>query len=271
MRARQIVLRSLAYYWRTNVAVVLGVATAVSVLAGALLVGDSVRGSLRDLLLGRLGRTDQVVASTSLFREQLAADLAAQEEFKAGFSAVTPLLVVRGTVTAQNEGRRVAQARVYAVDERFWRFHGVAGVTGPEDREAFLSPALARQIASGNGDSILVRVQRPTDIPLESLHGQRDNLGRSLRLTVAEVLPAESLGEFSLEAQQGEVSAVFVPLTRLQRDLDVAGRVNTILVSSGLSPPADAAASLRGLVRREAGLDDLGYLVETVESPGVLV
>ena len=58
---RQIVLRSLTYYWRTNVAVVLGVATAVSVLAGALLVGDSVRGSLRDLLLGRLGRTDQVV------------------------------------------------------------------------------------------------------------------------------------------------------------------------------------------------------------------
>jgi len=66
MRARQIVLRSLTYYWRTNVAVVLGVATAVSVLAGALLVGDSVRGSLRDLLLGRLGKTDQVVVSTTL-------------------------------------------------------------------------------------------------------------------------------------------------------------------------------------------------------------
>ena len=60
-----------------------------------------------------------------------------------------------------------------------------------------------------NGDSILVRIQRPTDIPLESLHGQRDNLGRSMRLTVANVVPADSLGEFSLEAQQGEVAAVF--------------------------------------------------------------
>ena len=88
-------------------------------------------------------------------------------------------------------------------------------------------------------------MQRPTDIPLESLHGQRDNLGRSMRLTVANVLPADSLGEFSLEAQQGEVSAVFVPLTRLQQDLDIAARVNTLLVSSGLSPPADAAAALQ--------------------------
>jgi putative ABC transport system permease protein len=271
VHVRQIVLRSLTYYWRTNVAVVLGVATAVAVLAGALLVGDSVRGSLRDLLLGRLGKTDQVVVSTTLFREQLAQDLASHPEFTSGFSASTPLLMMQGTVTAQNEGRRVAQARVYGVDDRFWRFHDVGGVRGPNNREAFLSPALARQIGTSAGDSVLVRVQRPTEIPLESLHGQRDNLGRSLRLTVTNVLSADSLGEFSLEAQQGDVSAVFVPLGRLQQDLEIPGRVNTLLVSTGLSPPADAPAALRALIRRDAQLDDLGYLVETVDSPGVLV
>ncbi len=271
MRPRQIVLRSLTYYWRTNVAVVLGVATAVAVLAGALLVGDSVRGSLRDLLLGRLGRTDQVIASANLFREQLAQDLATQAEFKQGFSAAVPLVIAQGMIAAQNEGRRVAQARVYGVDDRFWRFHGVSGISGPEDREAFISPALARQLGASAGEAILVRVQRPTDIPLESLHGQRDTVGQSVRLTIARVLPVESLGEFSLEAQQGEVSAVFVPLSRLQRDLDIGGRVNTILVSSGLSPPADAAATLRDLVRRQAQLEDLGYLLETADPAGVLV
>ena len=46
-----LVLRGLSHYWRTNLAVVVGVATAVATLAGALLVGDSVRGSLRDLVL----------------------------------------------------------------------------------------------------------------------------------------------------------------------------------------------------------------------------
>ena len=270
MRARQIVFRSLTYYWRTNLAVVLGVATAVSVLAGALLVGDSVRGSLRDLLLGRLGRTDHVIASTSLFREQLAQDLASQREFSAGFSGATPLVIAQGMVTAQNEGRRVAQARVYGVDDRFWRFHGVAGVNGPENRTAFVSPALARQLESKVDESILVRVQRPTDVPLESLHGQRDKLGRSIRLTVARVLPADSLGEFSLEAQQGEVSAIFVPLARLQQDLEIPGRVNTLLVSTGLSPPADPRAALRALVRQHAQLDDLGLSVEAVDAAGVL-
>jgi len=49
MRTSTLLARNLAWYWRTNLAVVLGVATATSVLAGALLVGDSVRASLRDL------------------------------------------------------------------------------------------------------------------------------------------------------------------------------------------------------------------------------
>ena len=56
MNRRRLVLRALAYYWRTNLAVVAGVATAVAVLAGALVVGDSVRGTLRQLALDRIGR-----------------------------------------------------------------------------------------------------------------------------------------------------------------------------------------------------------------------
>src|SRR4029453_12368498 len=70
--------------------------------------------------------------------------------------------------------------------------------------------------------------------------------------------------------EQGEVSAVFVPLARLQQDLEIPNRVNTLLVSSGLSPPPDPAGGLRALVRREAQLDYLGYLVEAVDSHGVL-
>jgi len=63
--------RALTYYWRTNLAVVLGIATAVAVLAGALIVGDTVRGSLRDLVTHRLGRVDHVVQSSGFFREAL--------------------------------------------------------------------------------------------------------------------------------------------------------------------------------------------------------
>src|SRR5918993_3705050 len=88
MSFRRLVLRGLAYHWRTNLAVVIGVATAVAVLSGALLVGDSVRGSLRDLVLQRLGRTDQIVVSAGYFREQLASDLERDPAFSTRFTGI---------------------------------------------------------------------------------------------------------------------------------------------------------------------------------------
>src|SRR5688572_31051318 len=126
--------------------------------------------------------------STGFFREELAADLQANPAFVSAFTGVTPLVVVQGFVSDQESGRRAGQVRVYGVDDRFWRFHGVRDVAGPADREALLSPALAAQIGAAIGDIILVRVQRPTDVPLESLHARKDDLGRTLRLALGGVV-----------------------------------------------------------------------------------
>src|SRR5215467_1417920 len=118
-----LILRSLAYYWRSNLAVVLGVATAVAVLAGALLVGDSVRGSLRDLFVERLGKTDDVISSTGFFREKLADEMQADPRFIDSFGGACPLIVFSGVVSDQKSGHRASGVQVYGVDERFWKFH----------------------------------------------------------------------------------------------------------------------------------------------------
>ena len=270
VRARDLVRRGLTYYWRTNLAVVAGVATAVAVLAGALLVGDSVRGSLRDLVVQRLGRADHVVVASGFFRETLANQLESTDTFAMAFTDAAPLVVVPGFVTDQGSGRRVGQVRVYGVDDRFWQFHGVAAVTGPEDREALLSPALADALGTALGDAVLVRVQRPSDFPLESVHGRKEDLGRTLRLTVRAVASTEDMGQFSLEAQQGDVRAVFVPLSQLQDELDVGNRVNTILVAEAEGDGDGAVAALEGLIRREAALADVGLNVRTLADRGVV-
>ena len=289
MRPSRLARRGLTHYWRTNVAVVLGVATAVAVLSGALLVGDSVRGSLKDLVLQRIGRTDLVVASASFFRGQLADALRTHPSFGATFSDVAPLVAAQGLVTEQEGRRRAGQVRVYGVDDRFWQFHGVAGIAGPLDRDALVSPALARDIDARAGSTVLVRVQRPSEIPLESLHGRKDDLGSTLRLTVRAVVPSSSLGEFSLEAQQGDVRAVFVPLSLLQETLDLGDRVNTLLVSAlpegsagaprALGAPSEVVATgerveadtLAQIVRSEARLEDIGLTMKTLDDRRAIV
>ena len=97
---------SLRYYAATNALVVLGVAVAVAVLAGALLVGASVRESLRQIALGRLGNTGAIVSSPTFFRTALADDLIAKHPaLKAA-----PLIAVGGAVSHQESKRSAGLA-----------------------------------------------------------------------------------------------------------------------------------------------------------------
>src|SRR6266567_1100306 len=167
MQTRQLLKRSLIHYWRTNLAVVLGVATAISVLAGALLVGDSVRASLRDLFVQRLGRTDLVITSAGFFREQLAADIRNDPQFAVGgFVDACALIALEGTVTHEKSKRVGSGIKVYGVDERFWQFHQQATKQAPQNREIFVSESLARELGSDVGDSLVLRVEKPSEIPV---------------------------------------------------------------------------------------------------------
>src|SRR5262245_64595593 len=109
MKPRILILRGLTYYWRTNAAVLLGVATAVAVLSGALLVGDSVRGSLRDMVLQRLGRTDHAILSAGFVREQLGAELQGHQDFSPFFDGICPVIIAQGFVTEQSGNGRAGQ------------------------------------------------------------------------------------------------------------------------------------------------------------------
>lgn len=225
MRTSTLLARNLAWYWRTNLAVLLGVATAAGVLGGALLVGDSVRASLRDLVLARLGNTDYVVSRTGFVRENLAA----------AFGAACPIIAMDGMVVHEASGRRAFAVQVYGVDQRF----GAA----PQKQQMLLSAALADELGAKAGDTMLVRVQKPSAIPLESLHGRKDDAGKTIRLTLGAGRPRE----FSLSPQQGDVRAAFVPLAGLQRELGETGKVNAILVTGGPLPDGRGSVTLQDL------------------------
>jgi hypothetical protein len=62
----RLLTQSLRHHWRIHAAVALGVAAATAVLTGALLVGDSVRGSLKGMVLDRLGKINQILITDRL-------------------------------------------------------------------------------------------------------------------------------------------------------------------------------------------------------------
>ena len=138
---------SLRYYAGTNALVVLGVAVAVAVLAGALLVGESVRESLKQIALGRLGKTDAVITSPTFFRTALAVEIGARTP-----NRVAPMIAAAGAVAHDASKRSAGRVAVYGVNDLFGQFHGLSqtGAAGAPvfpaitGRDALISEALAR-------------------------------------------------------------------------------------------------------------------------------
>jgi ABC-type lipoprotein release transport system permease subunit len=252
MRTYTLLARNLAWYWRTNLAVLLGVATATGVFGGAALVGQSVRGTLRDLVLGRLGNTDSIVTRDGFFREDLAVAL----------QRAVPVIALDGVVEDAASGNRAVGVEVYGVDERFWKFQNQPGEP-PRGSQVFLSAALTRELAARPGGEILLRIPKPSAIPLETLHGRKEDVGKTIRLTIAPA--AVRPREFSLRPQQGDLRAVYVPLARFERDLNQPGKVNTLLVGS-----ASRGAPLDRRLKQRYTLADLGLRLRTLEKPGCL-
>ncbi|MBP1595709.1 MAG: FtsX-like permease family protein [Acidobacteria bacterium] len=254
MKLSRLILRNMAYYWRTNLAVVAGVATAVAVLSGALLVGRSVRDSLRDMVILRIGATGTVVSADHFFREELATELISSHQRSAPVSGC-PIIFLPGVVVHEATGARALDVNVYGVDERFWKFHGVEQVQ-MEARTALIGEPLAGAIRARAGDSLLLRIETQQGVPRESLFGRRETVGRTVRLACGDILSAERLGEFALRPAQGNIHSIFVPLQRLQRELAQPSRANAILLASD-SQPGDAGM-YDDLLKQHSTLEDAG-------------
>jgi len=264
MRLGRLLSRNLLYYWRTNLAVLAGVATAVAVLSGALLVGQSVRESLRNLLLQRLGATEYVVSADRFFPEDLAERLSSDGELKYPEEAC-PIISLKGVVVNESSGARAYEVNVYGVDDRFWKFQEKADRKFPAGRTALVGEALARSLGIREGGNLLLRVESQRGVPRESLFGRRENVGRTVRLVCSGILAPEKLGEFALRPGQGTVYSMFLPLERLQRDLGQPARANALL----LAPKSRQIdfRKLRKLLKEKITLRDAGVNLRSLASP----
>src|SRR5687767_15108084 len=102
----KLLVRNLRYFRAANLAVVAGMAVATAVLAGALMVGDSVRGSLRELAERRLGFVDHAMMTPRFVRQSLAERLTKSPGFGERFESVTAGVMLRGGVAAEGAEQR---------------------------------------------------------------------------------------------------------------------------------------------------------------------
>src|SRR5436309_10537683 len=232
MKLRRLLRLNLIGHWRGNLAVLLGVGVATAVLTGALLVGDSLRGSLHDLTLRQLGWVDHVLIGQHFIREELADQLGAEH--------ACPAILLQGSANrTSSDGEasghptvHVGRVTILGVTEQFW-LEGQAPVDrefwrpsepgNSDELQVVLNQELANQLKAQEGSQITLNFPKMTAIPRETLLGQRDaqQVMGSLSVKVAAILPDQAPGgQFSLQPTSVPPRNVYIPLAALQANLD---------------------------------------------------
>lgn len=272
MDLRRYAAASFRQYRRSHLPVMLGVAVATAVLTGALLVGDSVRGSLRGLTLERLGRIDQAVVAQQPFRAALAEELAASPGFSGPFDGADAAFLLSGSLSSggPKTKRLAGGVAVVGVTPGFGNHGDALWARGLETDAVALTQAVAEELAVGEGDEVVLRLPTLDGLPADSPLGEKTDTTVGKRLTVAKVLPPRGLARFALAPSQAPPRNAFVALATAQQLLDQPGRANAILVdrreAEQASPPAGEAL-LRSLLAPQ--LTDYGLTVDAVQ-PGLV-
>lgn len=244
MNFRTLILRSLTFHARSHFGVILGAAVGGAVLIGALIVGDSVRTSLREMALLRLGKIDHaMVTNDRLFRAQLAEDMQA-----------VPVLMLPGVVVNSDSEIRADRVQVVGVNEQFWDLaNAKPRHVNLEEDQLLLNEALAERLGAKVGDSVSIRVPKISSLSRDAPMATQDDDTAGMRFTVAEILRPEQLGRFSLQANQIPPYNAFISLARMQERANATNRAN-LMLASGPAPNvsehwrlADADLELRPL------------------------
>jgi len=263
-----LIRRSLRFHARAHMGVVLGAAIGSAALIGALIVGDSVRGTLRERALARLG---SAWFALSTGERQVLADLrdrldpavnpflVSNSVQRSVVSSPSSALLLSGVASKRDGSTRANHVQVLGVDVLHWpRFAGWSGLSptaeglGMESRAheldqqlaglgsnalsrwsrgetVMVNETLARQLSVHQGDEIIVRLRKPTALGLDAALSPRDEDSVALRLEVGAVLPTSMLGDFSLSTGASPPANVFLTLGALGKLTGLAGRANLLL------------------------------------------
>lgn len=245
------VLSSARHYWRGHLGLLLGAFLASAILSGSLLVGDSVRASLRRVADLRLGQIHAgVLGGDRWFTENLASKANA-----------TPAIIAIGSAATSNGQVRVNGAQVLGVESGFWKLSTSRKAIELTQGQIALNEPLARKLSAKVGDTVLIRLERPSAISRDAPLSGSTNEDVSLRRSVGAIVSAEDFGAFQLIASQVSPDSVFVPLADLQTQIEMDGKVN-VLLSSSPTFASDTAA-----LEKAKSIADFALKIKRVDDP----
>ncbi|UCC93567.1 MAG: FtsX-like permease family protein, partial [Thermoplasmata archaeon] len=230
---RRAARRSARGHLKQGLTVALTACLATAVIAGALVVGDSMEALVDQTATEALPGIDAYITSTYPVETAYFSSLFFYPDWQKRVDRQALLLTVPAATTCDATGQRDGQVVLYGFNDGLYGFSsfykdGDERTAPIGTGEVVINQQLADQLDAGAGDLITLRVPNPdfwSDFLF--LYGENASVERSYR--VAAVFDDRGLGRLDLEAKRTPTSAVFMSLDDAQDLMEVGDRVNTVI------------------------------------------
>lgn len=222
--------KSFIYYRAKNFIVFLGIVLSTGILTGSLMIGDSVKYSLRGIVDVRLGKTEFVIASgTNLFHAPVAGKLSGRLHV-----AVAPVLQVKGFAGMKEGTEKYHQVHVYGVDHNFWNIGNTGlNVSNLDEDEAIINKTAAEKLNLQVGDEILIKLEKIRFLPSDAPFVPEDKNSVPARFRVRMIVSGDQFGNFNLKSNQITPANIFTSLKSLNKLMSLNNYANILLVGEG--------------------------------------
>jgi ABC-type lipoprotein release transport system permease subunit len=258
MNLSRLIFRSLSFYWKSHLAVVIGVAICAMVITGTLIVGDSIRSSLEQTALLRLGKTEYVFSGIDrYFRASLADSIGDKAKIDAA-----PILQMNGFASSQGGIFKLNNVQVIGIDGKFRAFLPGGSLPDPPGKnDVFISENLAQRLQLAVDDPLLLRIEKASQLPKNAPFVSDDESQVSIRLSVKKVLSTEELGRFNLKNSQTAPFNVFVSLSFLNEQMELDDKANKLLFTGNNTVKQN---DIDGVIQKYWTIEDMALAISPV-------
>jgi putative ABC transport system permease protein len=261
-RSLKFLVSSIIWYWRANLGVLIGTAIATAVLAGALIVGDSVKQSLVNISMKRLGKTSYALEAGNKF---LTAKLSDR------LSTVTDItmagvLHLPGIILEPDKQEELNNLQIYGIDDEFWQFSVDTGIKlDLQAGEVAINERVAYLLELEVGDRVILKLEQAIGYFIDTPIVNNEQRIQSLPVTIAYILEADQMGRFSLENNQIYPLNIFINRQYLVEKLEISDRTNLILAQDNLP---DSNVRLTQAMSTSLTLEDIGLNIRQISETG---
>ncbi len=257
-----IVRRSLSFNKQGFIYLALIILVLTAVITGSLLTGGSVRRSLRNSSLEKLGKTGIVISSVNRYFDP---SVAGRMRSTSG-EKCTGLLEINGYCQNFATGQTALGVKIFAADSSFFDFQNITGINISKG-EVAINEKLAEYLGLMGGDELIIRFKPISDIPSEAPFAPEQNISGSIVLKIGSILTSAQSGNFSLGISQLTPLNVFLNRDELTDSKGKVPKINRILIkhNNGLTV-SGIHKQLEAILKP----DDIGLTIRSVPRTGGL-